>query len=111
MSTALSLGYLDGCKEKDTRAAMVFGRAFQLALGALFRREDPGDALFREWSAFKDQGLQFSNHYSLYHMLEHGILLLTRFCQDNRIQIQEPRRQLQMKFTQSIERNEFVSLH
>ena len=33
--------YLDGWKEKDTRAAMLFGRAFERALGALFRREDP----------------------------------------------------------------------
>jgi len=33
--------YLDGWKEKDTRAAMLFGRAFEQALGALFRREDP----------------------------------------------------------------------
>ena len=43
--------YLDGWKEKDTRAAMLFGRGFELALGAYFRREDPGDVLFREWSA------------------------------------------------------------
>ena len=34
--------YLDGWKEKDTRAAMLFGRAFEQALGAFFRREDPG---------------------------------------------------------------------
>jgi hypothetical protein len=33
--------YLDGWKERDTRAAMLFGRAFELALGAYFRREDP----------------------------------------------------------------------
>jgi hypothetical protein len=33
--------YLDGWKEKDTRAAMLFGRAFEKALGAYFRREDP----------------------------------------------------------------------
>ena len=43
--------YLDGWKEKDTRAAMLFGRAFERALGALFRREDPGAVLFAEWSA------------------------------------------------------------
>jgi CRISPR/Cas system-associated exonuclease Cas4 (RecB family) len=43
--------YLDGWKEKDTRAAMLFGRAFERALGALFRREDPGAVLFSEWSA------------------------------------------------------------
>jgi hypothetical protein len=34
--------YLDGWKEKDTRAAVLFGRAFELSLGAYFRREDPG---------------------------------------------------------------------
>jgi hypothetical protein len=34
--------YLDGWKERDTRAAMLFGRAFEQALGAYFRREDSG---------------------------------------------------------------------
>src|SRR5215467_1687670 len=29
--------YLDGWKERDTRAAMLFGRAFEQALGAYFR--------------------------------------------------------------------------
>jgi hypothetical protein len=33
--------YLDGWQEKDTRAAMLFGRAFEQAVAALFRREDP----------------------------------------------------------------------
>jgi hypothetical protein len=45
--------YLDGWKEKDTRAAMLFGRAFEQALGAYFRREDPGAVLFSEWSAYQ----------------------------------------------------------
>src|SRR4029077_15947472 len=57
--------YLDGWKEKDTRAAMLFGRAFETALGALFRREDPGAVLFAEWSACQSQDLQYSNHDSL----------------------------------------------
>jgi hypothetical protein len=35
--------YLDGWKEKDTRPAMFFGRAFERALAAYFRREDPGN--------------------------------------------------------------------
>jgi PD-(D/E)XK nuclease superfamily len=30
--------YLDGWQEKDTRAAMLFGRAFEQAVAALFRR-------------------------------------------------------------------------
>src|SRR5271169_6316594 len=53
--------YLDGWKEKDTRAAMLFGRAFEQALGAYFRREDPGAVLFAEWSACQGQGLHYSN--------------------------------------------------
>ena len=36
--------YLDGWQEKKTRAGLLFGRAFEQAQAALFRREDPGDA-------------------------------------------------------------------
>jgi hypothetical protein len=57
--------YLDGWKEKDTRAAMLFGRAFETALGTLFRREDPGAVLFTEWSVCQSQDLQYSNRDSL----------------------------------------------
>ena len=32
--------YLDGWQEKDTRAAMLFGRAFERALAAYFLHED-----------------------------------------------------------------------
>ena len=53
--------YRDGWKEKDTRATMLFGRSFEQALAALFRREDPATALFREWSAIRDLRLQYSN--------------------------------------------------
>jgi CRISPR/Cas system-associated exonuclease Cas4 (RecB family) len=101
--------YLDGWKEKDTRAAMLFGRAFEQALGAYFRREDPGDVLFREWSACKDQALQFSHNDTWDRMLEQGIMLLIRFCQDNRIQVDQPRSNLQIKFTRPIGKSEFVA--
>jgi hypothetical protein len=101
--------YLDGWKQKDNRAPMLFGRAFELALGAYFRREDPGAVLFREWSACKGQGLQFSNHDTWDRMLERGIMLLIRFCQDNRIQIHQPRRNLQIKFTRPVGKSEFVA--
>jgi CRISPR/Cas system-associated exonuclease Cas4 (RecB family) len=102
--------YLDGWKEKDTRAAMLFGRAFERALGAYFRREDPGAVLFDEWSACQDQALHYSKGYSWDRMLRQGIMLLTRFCQDNRVQIRQPRRNLQVKFTRPVgERNDFVS--
>lgn len=79
--------YLDGWKERDTRAAMLFGRAFELALGALFRREDPGAVLFKEWSACQSQDLHYSSGDSWDDMLRQGLILLTRFCQDNRVQV------------------------
>ena len=102
--------YLDGWKEKDTRAAMLFGRAFEQALGAYFRREDPGAVLFAEWSACQSQGLHYSNGDSWDRMLRQGIMLLTRFCQDDRIQVHHPRRNLQIKFTRPIAKNnDFVA--
>jgi hypothetical protein len=102
--------YLDGWKEKDTRAAMLFGRAFEQALGAYFRREDPGAVLFAEWSASQNQGLHYSNRDSWDRMLRQGIMLLDRFCQEDRIQIPQPQRNLQIKFTRQIARgNDFVA--
>jgi len=101
--------YVDGWKEKDTRAGMLFGRAFEVALGTYFRRQDPGEAFFREWNNCKNQDLQFSKNETWDRMLEQGIMLLIRFCQDNRVQIPQPRRNLQIKFTRPIARNEFVA--
>jgi CRISPR/Cas system-associated exonuclease Cas4 (RecB family) len=102
--------YLDGWQQKDNRAAMLFGRAFEQALGALFRREDPGDVLFREWSGCKEQSLQFSGQDTWDRMLDQGILLLTRFCQDDRIRIRYPRRNLQIKVTKHLSgTNDFVA--
>ncbi len=42
--------YLDGWKEKDTRAAMMFGRAFEQAVAAYFQRQDAAAVLYREWA-------------------------------------------------------------
>jgi len=101
--------YIDGWKEKDTRAAMLFGRAFESALGAYFRREDPGETLFREWSLCKNQDIQFSSHDTWDRMLEQGILLLTRFCQEDRVRVPEPTSDLQFKVTRRIGGHDFVS--
>jgi CRISPR/Cas system-associated exonuclease Cas4 (RecB family) len=102
--------YLDGWKEKDTRAAMLFGRVFEQALGAYFRREDPGAVLFSEWSAYQNQGLHYSNRDTWDRMLRQGIMLLTRLCQDDRIQVRQPQRNLQIKFTRRLtESNDFVA--
>ena len=51
--------YLDGLREKDTRAAMVFGRCFETALAAYFRLEDPSAMLFKEWSVFRDTAFEY----------------------------------------------------
>ena len=102
--------YLDGWKEKDTRAAMLFGRAFEQALASLFRREDPGAVLFAEWSACQSQVLHYAKGDSWDCMLRQGIMLLTRFCQDGRVQVSQPRRNLQVKFTRPIAgSNDFVA--
>jgi hypothetical protein len=43
-------------------------------------------------------------------MLRQGIMLLTRFCQDGRVQVHQPRRNLQIKFTRPIAgSNDFVA--
>jgi CRISPR/Cas system-associated exonuclease Cas4 (RecB family) len=102
--------YLDGWKEKDTRAAMLFGRAFERAVGALFRREDPGAVLFTEWSSCQGLDLHYSNRDSWDRMLQQGLMLLTRFCQDDRVHVHQPRENLQIKFTRTVsEKNDFVA--
>ena len=101
--------YLEAWQEKGTRAAMLFGRAFEQALAAYFLREDAAAVLFREWSACQNQGLHYSNDDTWDRMLQQGIQLLDRFCQDDRIRIRQPHRNLQIKFTRQVSReNDFV---
>ena len=102
--------YLDGWKEKDTRAAMLFGRAFEQALAAYFLHQDPAGVMFREWSACQNLGLQYSNRDSWDRMLQQGIQLLDRFCQDDRVRIRQPQRSLQIKFVRPVsDKNDFVA--
>ena len=102
--------YLDGWKEKDTRASMLFGRAFEQALSAYFHRDDPGAVLFREWGTHKDTNLEYSNGTTWDRMLQQGIQLLERFAQDDRVRIRQRKKNLQIKFTRSLARgNDFVA--
>jgi hypothetical protein len=101
--------YLDGWQEKDTRAAMLFGRAFERALAAYFLHEDAAAVLSREWSACQNQGLHYSRVDTWDRMLQQGIQLLDRFCQEDRIRILQPRHNLQIKFTRQVSpKNDFV---
>src|SRR5438270_6917471 len=94
--------YLDGWQEKDTRAAMLFGRAFEQALAAHFRREDPAAALFREWGVYQKQSLHYSERDTWDRMLQQSISLLERFCQDDRIRIRQPHKNIQIKFVRPL---------
>jgi hypothetical protein len=102
--------YLEGWREKDSRASMLFGRVFETALGAYFRREDPGEVLFKEWAAYREAPLDYGQHDNWDRMVQQGVQLLNRFAQDDRVRIRQPRQNLQIKFTRRLSYgNEFVA--
>ncbi len=94
--------YVDGWQEKDNRAGMLFGRAFERALGAYFHRQDSTEALFKEWSAYRDVGLDYRHGENWDRMLEQGIKLLELFAQDDRVEIRCPSRNLQIKVSRPL---------
>jgi hypothetical protein len=94
--------YLDGWEEKDLRAALLFGRAFEQALAALFRRKDPAAVLFEQWSPCKDLQLVYSGNDTWDSMLLQGVQLLERFVQDGRVRIRRPRSRQQIQFTRTL---------
>jgi hypothetical protein len=91
------LRYLDGWQEKDTRAGMVFGRCFEQALVALFRKEDPEAALFAAWGAYRDTAFVYKRGESWDRLLHQGVHLLQKFVQDDRVSIRQPNENLQVK--------------
>jgi hypothetical protein len=102
--------YLDGWQEKETRAAMLFGRVFEQAIAALFRREDPAAVLFEQWAPAKNMNLSYSGNDSWDHMLQQGIQLLERFAQDGRVRIRRPRSNQQIQFTRNLSSgNQFLA--
>ena len=90
--------YLDGWVEKDVRASMLFGRAFERALAAYFLCQDSEDVFYQEWAQYREQPLTYSRGDTWDRMLEQAIQLLNRFCQEDRVRIRQPRRNLQVKF-------------
>jgi PD-(D/E)XK nuclease superfamily len=102
--------YLDGWQEKDSRASMLFGRAFEQALGAYFRREDAAVAFYREWATYQKQPLHYGERDSWDRMLEQALMLLDRFSQDDRVRVAQPRKNLQIKFVRPLASgNDFVA--
>jgi hypothetical protein len=90
--------YLDGWVEKDVRASMLFGRAFERALAAYFLRQDSAEVFYQEWAQYREQPLSYSRGDTWDRMLEQAIQLLNRFCQEDRVRIRQPGRNLQIKF-------------
>src|SRR5437870_8016347 len=89
---------------------MLFGRVFEQALAAYFRREDSASTLCREWAIYQKQPLHYSERDSWDRMLQQGVQLLDRFCQEDRVRIRQPRRNMQIKFSRPFPGgNDFVA--
>jgi hypothetical protein len=102
--------YLDGWQEKDVRATMLFGRAFEQAVAALFRHEDPAAVLYEQWSAYKPLALVYPARETWESMLQQGVQLLERFVQDSRVRLSQPGTQQQIQFNRTLRSgNSFVS--
>ena len=102
--------YLDGWREKESRAALCFGRCFEKALAAFFEREDAGAVLFKEWGTYRDVPLEYSHGDDWERLLRQGIGLLEQFARDNRIRIRQPKRNMQKKLVRPLSNgNEFVA--
>jgi CRISPR/Cas system-associated exonuclease Cas4 (RecB family) len=102
--------YLDGWRERETRAATVFGRAFELALGALFRREDPAAAFWEQWQPHRDRKLEYAKGDTWEKMNQEAVQLLGLFAAQERVRVPRPDEQLQVKYAQPLSpRSEFVA--
>ena len=94
--------YLDGWQEKETRAAMIFGRCFERALGAYFCQEDSAAVLFKEWEAYRDAPFEYRKGESWDRLFHQGVHLLETFARDNRIRIRSPKKNLQIKILRTM---------
>jgi len=102
--------YLDGWREKESRASLLFGRAFEKALAAFFSREDCAAALFKEWGAYREAPLEYSRGDNWERIARQGVQLLERLAQHDRIRIPQPHRNMQVKLVRSLsEASEFVA--
>ena len=102
--------YLDGWREKETRAAMIFGRCFEKALESYFCGDDCGAVLHREWGAFRDTPFDYKKGESWDRLVHQGVHLLERFAQDNRVHIPQPQQNLQIKVVRELPNaNQFVA--
>jgi hypothetical protein len=93
---------VDGWHERENRAALLFGRAFEKGLAAYFQKNDPAVALFEEWSKVRDLPLEYTRGDRWERMGRQGIQLLECFAQNDRIRIDDPVRDLQVRFERKL---------
>ena len=102
--------YLDGWQEKDTRAAMVFGRCFEAALGLTFVKRTRPRCCSKNGAPSGTTAFEYKKGDSWDRLLHQGIHLLQKFAQDDRVRIRRPKENLQVKILRSLPgNNEFVS--
>ena len=102
--------YLDGWREKENRAGMIFGRCFEKALADLFHGQDPSVVLHQEWGGFRNSAFEYKKGESWDRLLHQGVHLLQRFVQDDRIRIPDSAQNQQVKLARSLAGgHEFVS--
>src|SRR6202795_3403122 len=94
--------YLNGWRERDNRASLLFGRSFEKALAALFAGEDSTAALFKEWGAYQEAQVEYSKGDDWERMFRQGVQLLERLAQDDRIHIHHPLNNMQVKLVRSL---------
>jgi hypothetical protein len=102
--------YLDGWRERDTRAALIFGRCFEKALEAYFLGADSTVVFSEEWGMYREATLEYSSGDDWARLYRQGIQLLERLAQDDRVRIRHPRKNLQVKLARTLSTgDEFVS--
>src|SRR3954470_16312641 len=94
--------YIDGWKEKENRAGLLFGRTYESALAALFRREDASEVFFKEWFKYQDTALEYSKGDNWQILYEQGMKLLELFAQQDRVEILHPLRNLQVRVSKPL---------
>jgi hypothetical protein len=65
--------YLDGWREKEDRASMVFGRCFENSLAAYFHEEDSTAVFFKAWQEHQGAVLQYTKNDSWDRLYHQGI--------------------------------------
>lgn len=101
--------YLEGWQEKETRASLLFGRAFEQALAAYFLGLDYQARWREEWSSVRDLEITYTGSESWEEMLSQGQELLETFASQDRVQVARPRQDLQIKCCKRLAaRNDFL---